>query len=617
MTDQAAAFAASYDVQEMLALVPGAADAMRPDGTLDPAGWMDAGERLFTDYLARLEALGNKTAALQNPTLDELLAIDREVAETEALPVRLFTFMDVMPRLLKAEDYAVLPSQSEWWQMRMREQAQPLMIRAGEPLVAALEAFGATYPEHRERLAVLYGEAGGMAQRPEAPVTTDLTLLGNAFETLYARAMSPEDDTRAEALGPAFNTVLQHYMAKTRANQGASPVTAFARQYDLADELAGIRRYMDSFEGVSAVMGLPNAVGGMDEPGRFTWEEAKAVVIHTFRSIHPEMAAVAERAFEENWVWAHGMAHMTPATMAGLAAKDGGHPYLAMPFNGSASDVSTLAHEMAHVVAATIAGERFPTHMMDAPAPLHESFALFAELRVAAELGREMPELSLMMRKHAMQVMGSKTRLLLSAHTEAALYDRAEGNPDLSYEDFMAVLDAAPFGPQGERGLSRLLLQVEQFSPMRRFAYPLAALVADGMAQAYEHDPGRLGDAMMAVMRQGGLVPFREGVETLLGRPQGLSAETFAAAIGRWQETIAVLRAETAALDQAPQHNAPPAEKPRWRRVLEQRKPDSAPVSQPARVEAVIAQRAALPQGASGYAARHADGTRDGGDITR
>ena len=82
---------------------------------------------------------------------------------------------------------------------------------------------------------------------------------------------------------------------------------------------------------------------------RYTWNEARDVVIESYSGFHPEMGTISEYFFDLNWIDA-----------AVAAGKRGGafshgtvpsaHPYILMNFTGKIRDVQTLAHELGHGV---------------------------------------------------------------------------------------------------------------------------------------------------------------------------------------------------------------------------------------------------------------------------
>lgn len=94
-----------------------------------------------------------------------------------------------------------------------------------------------------------------------------------------------------------------------------------------------------------------------DDNRRYTWGEARDIVLDAFGRFDPGMAALAERFFAGGWIDA-----------APRPGKDSGafshpvvpsvHPYILLNFYGRPRDVTTLAHELGHGVHQLLAGEQ-------------------------------------------------------------------------------------------------------------------------------------------------------------------------------------------------------------------------------------------------------------------
>jgi len=90
---------------------------------------------------------------------------------------------------------------------------------------------------------------------------------------------------------------------------------------------------------------------------RFTWSEAREIVLCAYRGFHPRMAEIASLFFENGWI----DAAVNPAKRQGAFSSStvpSVHPYILMSFQGNADDVMTLAHELGHGVHQYLARER-------------------------------------------------------------------------------------------------------------------------------------------------------------------------------------------------------------------------------------------------------------------
>lgn len=86
---------------------------------------------------------------------------------------------------------------------------------------------------------------------------------------------------------------------------------------------------------------------GNTKPMTYTWDEAKEIVISSFRKFSPRFAEIAEKFFKNNWIHAE----ITPHKRAGAYCSYNSpklHPFILVNFAGQIRDVTTLAHELGH-----------------------------------------------------------------------------------------------------------------------------------------------------------------------------------------------------------------------------------------------------------------------------
>lgn len=115
---------------------------------------------------------------------------------------------------------------------------------------------------------------------------------------------------------------------------------SFHRYLNLKKRMLGVDRleYCDVYAPV---------VKGVDL--RYTFDEAKALVLDAVKPLGNDYCLVAKQAFDNRWI----DVYPTPAKRAGAYANGSAydvHPYMLLNFNGQYDDVSTLAHELGHAV---------------------------------------------------------------------------------------------------------------------------------------------------------------------------------------------------------------------------------------------------------------------------
>ena len=124
-----------------------------------------------------------------------------------------------------------------------------------------------------------------------------------------------------------------------------------------------------------------------DADTTYAWDEARSMVLDAYGEFHPDMARVAERFFEENWIDA-AMAEGKRSGAFSHGTVPSAHPYVLLNYTGKARDVQTLAHELGHGVHQYLAGEQTIFHH-GTPLTTAEMASVFGEMLVFQRLMRE------------------------------------------------------------------------------------------------------------------------------------------------------------------------------------------------------------------------------------
>jgi oligoendopeptidase F len=108
------------------------------------------------------------------------------------------------------------------------------------------------------------------------------------------------------------------------------------------------------------------------------WRDAQATVLDAYRAFSPDMAAIAERFFRNNWIDAPVRPGKAPGAFAHPTVPSA-HPYVLLNYQGKPRDVMTLAHELGHGVHQVLAA---PNGALMAPTPLTlaETASVFGEM---------------------------------------------------------------------------------------------------------------------------------------------------------------------------------------------------------------------------------------------
>ena len=108
------------------------------------------------------------------------------------------------------------------------------------------------------------------------------------------------------------------------------------------------------------------------------WAEAKETVLSAYGAFSPDMAAIARRFFEEQWIDAPARPGKAPGAFAHPTVPSA-HPYVLVNYLGKPRDVMTLAHELGHGVHQVLAGGQGAL-MCQTPLTLAETASVFGEM---------------------------------------------------------------------------------------------------------------------------------------------------------------------------------------------------------------------------------------------
>lgn len=139
------------------------------------------------------------------------------------------------------------------------------------------------------------------------------------------------------------------------------------RWYSAKAKVLGLERLAD-YDRMASVADDESSVG---------WTEARRVVLDAYGSFSPELADVAGRFFEENWIDAPTGDGKRPGAFCAYTVPSH-HPYVLLNWTGRSRDVLTLAHELGHGLHAYLARDQGVFHQ-STPLTLAETASVFGE----------------------------------------------------------------------------------------------------------------------------------------------------------------------------------------------------------------------------------------------
>ena len=187
-----------------------------------------------------------------------------------------------------------------------------------------------------------------------------------------------------------------------------------------------------------------------DDDRRYSWGDAKAIVLDAFAGFDPEMAAIARRFFDEGWIDA-GVRSGKASGAFSHPTVPSAHPFILMNFNGKARDVMTLAHEMGHGIHQVLAAEKGYL-MADTPLTLAETASVFAEMLAFQALVRDSasPDARRFLLAGKVEDMLNTVVRQIAFHNFETKFHEARRSGELSSEDMSDIwmeTQTAALGP--------------------------------------------------------------------------------------------------------------------------------------------------------------------------
>jgi pepF/M3 family oligoendopeptidase len=330
-------------------------------------------------------------------------------------------------------------------------------------------------------------------------------------------------------------------VAPTLIGNSIDAATLEAMQSACIESFPDFRRYMKAKAKALGVEQLAwydliAPIGSDDK--RWTWAETEAVIEENFGIYSRKLAAFARRTFEENWTDAEprtgkvGGAYCTSIRP--------GESRVLMNFDGSFTDVSTLAHELGHAYHNLCMEKRTPLQK-GIPMTLAETASIFCETLVfeatvarADRVGR-IALLDNALSRNLQVVVDIHSRFLFE---KAVFEKRAER--DLTEKEFCDLMTEAQRATYGE-DLAPLhpymwAVKGHYYGPtFYNYPYTFGLLLGLGLYARYQADPE----------------PFREQYDDFLSRCGMADAQTLARDFGFdlttpafWKASLDVIRGQ-------------------------------------------------------------------------
>ena len=282
-----------------------------------------------------------------------------------------------------------------------------------------------------------------------------------------------------------------------------------------------------------------NAPLPAEDTREIAWFEAKATVLEAYGEFSPEMAKIAEKFFDKNWIDAPSRPGKSPGAFAHPTVPSA-HPYVLLNYLGKPRDVMTLAHELGHGVHQVLAAKQGAL-MASTPLTLAETASVFGEMLTFQRLLKNTTD-----PKKRKALLASKVEDMINTVVrQIAFYTferkvhearkTGEMTPDQINAIWMSVQheslgDAIEFGP----GYETFWTYIPHFihSPFYVYAYAFGDCLVNSLYARYQESSTGFQEKYFDMLKAGGTKHHSE-----LLKPFGLDATDPAF----WQKGLSVI----------------------------------------------------------------------------
>ncbi|MCL6706590.1 M3 family oligoendopeptidase [Pseudomonas sp. R2.Fl] len=256
------------------------------------------------------------------------------------------------------------------------------------------------------------------------------------------------------------------------------------------------------------------------------WSEARETVLSAYGGFAPEMARIAGRFFDDNWIDAPARPGKAPGAFAHPTVPSA-HPYVLVNYLGKPRDVMTLAHELGHGVHQVLAGGQGPL-MCQTPLTLAETASVFGEMltfRALLDKAADRRERKAMLAQKVEDMINTVVRQIAFYQFERKVHTaRKEG--ELTAEkigELWLSVQAESLGPaiKISEGYETWWTYIPHFihSPFYVYAYAFGDCLVNSLYAVYQKAESGFQEKYFEMLKAGGTKHHSE-----LLKPFGLDA---------------------------------------------------------------------------------------------
>jgi len=269
------------------------------------------------------------------------------------------------------------------------------------------------------------------------------------------------------------------------------------------------------------------------------WDEARNTVLSAYRQFSPEMAEIAGRFFDLNWIDAPVRAGKAPGAFAHPTVPSV-HPYVLLNYLGKPRDVMTLAHELGHGVHQVLAGSQGAL-MASTPLTLAETASVFGEMltfRSLLEKTSNRQERKAMLAQKVEDMINTVVRQIAFYEFERRVHTERR-NGELTADQIGSIWLSVQSESLGDAialrpGYETFWTYIPHFihSPFYVYAYAFGDCLVNSLYAVYSKAEHGFQEKYFAMLRAGGSKHYSE-----LLAPFGLDARE----PDFWQRGLAVI----------------------------------------------------------------------------
>jgi oligoendopeptidase F len=257
-----------------------------------------------------------------------------------------------------------------------------------------------------------------------------------------------------------------------------------------------------------------------------SWTEARDTVLSAYAGFAPEMADIARRFFDEEWIDAPVRPGKAPGAFAHPTVPSA-HPYVLVNYLGKPRDVMTLAHELGHGVHQVLAGGQGAL-MCQTPLTLAETASVFGEMltfRALLDKTKDKRERKAMLAQKVEDMINTVVRQIAFYEFERKVHTaRKEG--ELTAEqigELWLSVQEESLGPaiKISEGYETYWTYIPHFihSPFYVYAYAFGDCLVNSLYAVYQNADQGFQDKYFELLKAGGTKHHSE-----LLKPFGLDA---------------------------------------------------------------------------------------------